>query len=91
MSCRLQINLHYAEVVRVLLSPVIRYLGSLTMNASVNKIARTPAGWRCIVYQLPGALNYEKMSERDFVISLYFCKLPLSSMSSNAPLRIPDF
>lgn len=91
MSCRPQINLPYAEVVRVLHSPIIRCLGSLTMNASVNKIASTPAGGQCIVYRLPGALNYEKMSERDFVISLYFCKLLLSSMSSNAPLRIPDF
>lgn len=91
VSCSPQINLHYAEMVRVLLSPIIGCPGSLTMNASVNKIARTQPGWRCIVYRLPRALDYEKMSERDFVISLYFCKSPLSSVSSIAPLRIPDF
>lgn len=86
-----QINLLYAEVVRVVLSPLIGSPRSLTMNASVNKIARTQAGWQCIVYRLPRALDYEKMSERDFVISLYFWKSPLSSMSSTAPVTISDF
>jgi hypothetical protein len=91
MSCSPQINLHYAEVVRVLLFPIIGCPGSLPMNASVNKLARALPGWQCIVYQLPRALDYEKMSERDFVISLYFCKPPLSSVSSTTPLRILDF
>lgn len=61
------------------------------MNASVNKVAKTPASWPCIVYRPPGASDYEKMSDRALVISLSFCKLPLSSVSTTAPLRIPDF
>lgn len=60
VSCSPQINLQYAEVVRVLLSPIKGYPGSLGINASVNKIARIQASRRGIVYWLPGALHYEK-------------------------------
>lgn len=44
VSCSWQISLHYAEVVRAPLSPIIGCPGNLAVNASVNKIARTQAG-----------------------------------------------
>lgn len=61
------------------------------MNASVNKTARTAAGWRALFISYLGLGIMKRCLKRDFVISLYFCRSPLSSASGTAPFRIPDF